>query len=125
LARVVALLALLMLPVQLRAGTDEPHPHALLQIILDASDGVIDHHAAAGASHGQDEVKNFPAESRLRALDSPSIGESIAVASGLAMIAVLVSLLCLSSAAEPIWPIPMPARGRLPTLDPPPPRHTV
>ncbi|HET7094991.1 MAG TPA: hypothetical protein VFI22_15975 [Thermomicrobiales bacterium] len=48
-----AILALLMLPVDLRAGLELPHPHAIFQIILDAADGGLDHdHAALDQGYG-------------------------------------------------------------------------
>lgn len=53
----MALLSMLLLPSVFRAGADVPHDHSLLQLLLDASDGVIDHHhlgmgAATTASAG-------------------------------------------------------------------------
>ena len=49
LVQALALIGLFMLPVQMRAGSDRPHPHALFQLLLDARDGRIEHH------EGQDE----------------------------------------------------------------------
>ena len=44
----LAAVALLTLPVDLRAGIPFDHPHALLSLLADAADGTIDHdHAAA------------------------------------------------------------------------------
>jgi hypothetical protein len=42
----MALLSMLLLPSVYRAGADFPHDHSLLQLLIDASDGVIDHHHA-------------------------------------------------------------------------------
>ena len=50
---VFAVLALLTLPVDLRAGLRDFHPHALLQIIDDEADGALDHdHAAIDQGYG-------------------------------------------------------------------------
>lgn len=47
----MALLSMLLLPSVFRAGADFPHDHSLLQLLIDASDGVVDHHhVGAGAA---------------------------------------------------------------------------
>jgi hypothetical protein len=50
LLRALALNGLLLLPIQMRASAASPHPHALLHLFLDASDGTIDYHAAEDAA---------------------------------------------------------------------------
>lgn len=40
----MALLSLLLLPTDFRAGAEAPHGHSLIQLWVDASDGQLDHH---------------------------------------------------------------------------------
>jgi hypothetical protein len=40
----MALLSLLLLPTDYRAGAEAPHGHSLIQLWADASDGRVDHH---------------------------------------------------------------------------------
>jgi hypothetical protein len=42
----MALLSLLLLPTDYRAGAEAPHGHSLIQLWVDASDGRVDHHVA-------------------------------------------------------------------------------
>lgn len=70
---VVAVLSLLTLPVDLRAGLRDPHPHALFQIIDDAADGAIDHdHDAVDQGYGVHE-HHHTAASTDRADISPDL----------------------------------------------------
>jgi hypothetical protein len=41
---VLAAAALLLVPVTATAGGEAPHPHAILQLLADGADGVLDHH---------------------------------------------------------------------------------
>ena len=61
----LAAVALLTLPVDLRAGIPFDHPHALLSLLADAADGTIDHdHTAADEGlfghHGADHDAGGP-----------------------------------------------------------------
>jgi hypothetical protein len=51
---IAAIALLFLMPVSARAGIREPHPHAFLQLAIDAHDGRLDHHRddASDASHG-------------------------------------------------------------------------
>jgi hypothetical protein len=40
----MALLSLLLLPIDFRAGAEAPHGHSLIQLWVDVSDGRLDHH---------------------------------------------------------------------------------
>jgi hypothetical protein len=113
LLRALALLGLLLLPIQMRAGAQDPHPHALLHLLVDARDGAFDHHTlseapgAAGAHHP----------------DIPTVGQSISAAGGLAALAAVVAALIIPPpVADPIWPRSVHWRDRLRTVEPPPPR---
>ncbi|MGI9255144.1 MAG: hypothetical protein ACR2J8_15485 [Thermomicrobiales bacterium] len=45
----LAVVSLLAMPVTANAGMREPHPHALLQLVIDEADGELDHHLAASS----------------------------------------------------------------------------
>ena len=92
LLRAVALLGLLLLPIQMRAGAASPHPHALLHLLLDARDGAFDHHTvggttAAATDHNVEHVDatGFPLP------DIPAYATFITAAGGLAVLAVVVA----------------------------------
>jgi hypothetical protein len=124
--RVLALLSLLLLPIQMRAGTQHPHPHALLQLVLDASDGSFDHHTLgeAAASPAHDHSGEIAAADGHQP-DVPTHAPSVSALGGLAILAALVtSLLIPPRLAERNWMQPARWRGRFPTLEPPPPRAT-
>jgi hypothetical protein len=46
----LALIGLLLMPIDYRGGAEQPHAHSLLQLLLDASDGHLDHEHAENAS---------------------------------------------------------------------------
>jgi len=109
---------------QMRAGTAYPHSHALLQLVLDAGDGTFDHHAPGdgltATTHVHSEVSSGVDRSHP---DIPTFGDSIYAGGGFAMlIAILTSLILPPPGAVRIWPYLRNWRGRLPALDPPPPR---
>jgi hypothetical protein len=85
--RALALIGLLLLPIEIRAGTERPHPHALFQVLLDASDGKIDHHAddASTRTHHLDgeEHEALPNASESRQPDVPIYSDVIAVSASL------------------------------------------
>lgn len=120
LARVLGLVFLFLLPMQMRAGAADPHPHALLQLLLDARDGEIDHHADDGhavhdETHASDSGSPVP--------DVPTFGESNHAGGGMAMLAALVAVFLIpATGAVSFWPSISRWTGRLPALDPPPPR---
>jgi hypothetical protein len=116
LARVLLLLGLFLLPVQMRAGAADAHPHALLQLLLDARDGSIDHH---GGVHPPTSPA-APDDAARR--DAPELAKSIA-AGGVALLAAMVFSLDFPAPRTAqtefrpgLW------RGRAPELEPPPPR---
>ncbi len=120
--RALALLSLFLLPIQMRAGTQHPHPHALLQLVLDASDGALDHHtlgeAAASAAHDHSAASDHQP-------DIPTLSPSVSALGGLAILAALItSLMIPPRLAERTWPQLARWRGRFPALEPPPPRTT-
>ena len=118
LVRTLVLLGLFLLPVQMRAGTEQPHPHALFQLLLDASDGAIDHHLG----HDKDQLDAM-SMSVAHHPDAPTFAASVQTASGLALLAMVVSVLLLPLVGRVrIWPPPGQWLGRIPILEPPPPR---
>ena len=124
LLRALALLGLLLLPIQMRAGAQHPHPHALLHLLVDASDGILGHHllgeAAASPSHGHSGAVTAAGAHQP---DIPGLGTSVSAAGGLAILAALVtSLMIPPRLAMRTRLYPAPWRGRFPSLEPPPPR---
>ena len=91
LLRAVALLGLLLLPIQMRAGAASPHPHALLHLLLDARDGAFDHHTVGNAAVAVEHVDatGFPLP------DLPAYATFITAAGGLAVLAVMVTMLTI------------------------------
>jgi len=124
LLRALALLGLLLLPIQMRAGAASPHPHALLHLLLDARDGAFDHHTfgeTAGAATNHD-VEHLAATGS-PSPDTPSYTTSITAAGGLAVLAMAVTMLTLPAPrAERAWPRHAWWREWRPVLEPPPPR---
>jgi hypothetical protein len=124
LARVLALVTCFLLPMQMRAGAEDAHPHAMLQLILDARDGGLDHHESeprhAADGHDHEEAG---AETGAHEPDVPVAEVSHGVGAGLAILAVVVVLLeGIAAGREAVWPSFARWRGRRPTLEPPPPR---
>lgn len=124
LVRGVALIGLFLLPIQMRAGAQAPHPHALLHLLLDASDGSFDHHTldetASTVSH--DHVGAVTAADSHEP-DVPDVGTSVSAAGGLAILAAIVTALTIPPRlAERSWLHPAHRRSRFLALEPPPPR---
>jgi hypothetical protein len=124
LLRALALVGLCLLPIQMRAGTQHPHPHALLHLLLDASDGSFDHHTLgeepAIPTHDHSGAVAATGDHQL---DIPTLGTSVSALGGLAILAALVTFLMIPPPlAERIWLFPSCWRGRFPALEPPPPR---
>jgi hypothetical protein len=122
--RALALLGLLLLPIQMRAGAQHPHPHALLQLLVDMSDGSFDHHTfeevAASPPHDHAEATGAAGTHQP---DIPTLGKSVSAAGGLAVLAALVTALLIPPpSAARIWPHLTSWRCRCPLLEPPPPR---
>ena len=129
LVRALALIGLLLLPVEMRAGTERPHAHSLFQLLLDASDGKIDHHApeeADEAGHHEGHEREAAASgSETREPDLPVYSDVIAVSASLAALALIAALLSVPRATTAAnWLSPCPWRDRIPALEPPPPRAT-
>jgi hypothetical protein len=124
LLRALALLGLLLLPIQMRAGAASPHPHALLHLLLEARDGAFDHHlgkeaTAAATDHNVEHVEATGSPPP----DIPAYATSITATGGLAVLAVVVTVLTLPAPrAGRTWPRHAWWRERRPALEPPPPR---
>ena len=117
--RVTGLVLLFLLPMQMRAGAADPHPHAMLQLLIDARDGTLDHHeddhAAEPAGHESTGGTHEP--------DLPKTEASNVAGGAMALLAALmVKLLTPAARRVTIWSSPGPCVGWLPGLDPPPPR---
>jgi hypothetical protein len=123
--RALAVLGLLLLPIQLRAGAQHPHPHALLQLLVDMSDGSFDHHTLGeeAASPPYDHA-GATETAGTHQPDIPALGKSVSATGGLAVLAALVAALLIPPPPTArIWPHATPWRCRCPLLEPPPPRR--
>jgi hypothetical protein len=114
-----------MLPVELRAGTEYSHPHALFQLLLDASDdGVIDHHVAHGVNGPAGHQHDASGADFTQRPDVPELGDFVQASGGLVVLLTLVAVLLLPPAGPVrLWPSPRRWRGRLLAPEPPPPRY--
>jgi hypothetical protein len=120
--RTVLLLTIALLPVQMRAGANEAHPHSILQLVLDVRDGAIDHHGASGESPHEHEALQAAQGECLTDPDVPSVEETGRLG-GISMLSVPVLLMLIPAfSSEETRPMPYVRRGRVPELDPPPPR---
>jgi hypothetical protein len=110
----------------MRAGTSEAHPHSILQLVLDAQDGAIDHHGTSGKSPHAHETHGAAQGECLADPDLPSVEETGRLG-GISMLSVPVILLLVPIlSTERPWLMPYLRHGRQPELDPPPPRaHRV
>lgn len=123
LQHIIALVALLMLPVPMHTGAELPHQDAMVALILDANDGIIDHHIGVylheprvGASleqHGE----------------TPAFGNALHAQGGGGIIALVILamplLLLPDGKRTPCWPRQHPGWGNIPSLEPPPPRFAA
>lgn len=107
--RLLALLGLFLLPMQMRAGAEYVHPHAVWQLLLA---GGLDHHhqpaepaAEAHGDHGPHASEATRSSNRDSASpDIPASGSTLIAAGGLAVSLTPFLLLLLTSRGEPIWP---------------------
>lgn len=121
-AAIAVVCALALLPVQMKAGANEAHPHALLQLLIDASDGVMDHHADGDRRHHSDAATCDAAQ---RGPDLPSFGDLLSFGGDLPIADAAVALLWLpASRGQAIWKVPGVLHALVPPVDPPPPRFT-
>jgi hypothetical protein len=122
LLRLLALLGLFLLPIQMRAGTEYVHPHALLHLLLDAADDEIDHHQVAVTSdHGHGDHSNHPQRDVTASPDLPTFASIQMAGGGLAVTLVSLALFFIASVQERVWPRREVWSGRrvLPELPPP------
>lgn len=126
LLRLLALLGLFLLPMQMRAGAEYVHPHALWQLLMA---GGLDHHhqpepaAAAHGDHGphasaSSHSRNAPSASP----DMPAAESTLMAAGGLAMSLTPFLVLVLAWRGERIWPRSAAWSGLRVAPDLPPPR---
>jgi hypothetical protein len=136
----MALLGLLLLPSDFRAGADTAHAHSIVQLWADARDGVVEHHhhghaiSLTGAGSALDWLDPAfgVAESvdpRGASADDPDVAghsDSVPTTSGVQFL--LAAALTLPAAGGPRVPIPArgrPLLGRSPRIPLPPPRSVV
>lgn len=123
LLHVLALAGLFMFPVEMRAGTERPHPHALLHLLVDASDGAIDHHALPNHPLPAIERENHETSPETLPPDLPSTESSVTGGTGLVAIpALILQFLLMPGQVRRIWPHDRLRQGYLPPLETPPPQ---
>jgi hypothetical protein len=107
----------------MKAGANEAHPHALLQLLIDASDGAIDHHHADGDGRHHAHAAACDADGQ-GGPDLPSFGDLLGFSGDLPLADAALALLWLPvSRGQAIWPSPGDWRESIPLLEPPPPRQ--
>ena len=134
----MALLSLLLLPADYRAGAESAHAHSLIQLFADAANGTVRHHHRHGLAH--------PAPQRSPSWFDPSIGntgttatagfdderpdaaehqEFAAVSSGVhLLLTVMMAVVALGGCQSPIAIPDRRQRGLAPRILVPPPRWT-
>ncbi len=134
----MALLGLLLLPSNYRAGARSAHAHSLIQLWTDANNGTVRHHIDHGRAHpspgvstswfdpsvggpGSTTTMDFAGEHP----DAAEQQESAPVSSGVhLLLTIMMAILTLGMCQAPIE-IPHPRfRGRSPSILVPPPRWT-
>ncbi len=134
----LALMGLLLLPSNYRAGAETAHGHALMQLWIDASDGAVHHHHASVAHTAfqgaawdwLDPAVNDPTASEAHAAGAaqPDEGQhqdATPAAGGVHLLLTAVALLVLVTARSvpPLAPCRLP-KSRVTRVLLPPPRWT-
>jgi hypothetical protein len=130
----LAVLGLLMLPCDFRAGAEFAHPHSLLQLLIDAADGAIDHHHADDFDAIHREAMDWldpivgvaHTTSHSDRQARPDIGDQQQSAPSISALPLLLAgITLLPPLAGAAMPVPAPVRrlaGRMPRVLVPPPR---
>jgi hypothetical protein len=122
--RALALLGLLLLPIQMRAGAQLPHPHALLQLLVDMRDGSFDHHTLGEEATPPHNHAGAAETAGAHQPDIPALGKSVSATGGLVVLAALVTALLIPPPPTArVWSHVTPWRCRCALLEPPPPRR--
>ena len=134
----MAMLGLLLLPANYRAGAESAHAHSLIQLWADAANGTIRHHLDYGLAHtGAGASRSWFDPSIGESKATPAIGfdderpdaaaeqESAPVSSGVHLL--LTTMMAIFALGMCQAPIDVPDRGRRglsPRILVPPPRWT-
>ena len=127
LAWAMALMSLVLLPVNYRAGAELAHAHSLPQVLLDAANGTVHHHGKGVADWLEPAVSDDVGVAATMAGDEkPDAGQqqdSAPVTSGIHLLLVVAALLALAAAGSSLDPVrPRKLAGRVPRILAPPPR---
>lgn len=131
----LALLSLMLLPTNFRAGAETLHGHSLAQLWIDAADGRIDHHHPAGAHDALVVLGSWldprvdlaaPNAEAAPGQGQPDVGEheqSTAAPGGIHLLLSFVTFVPPAiAAAVPTYAVTRPPVGRTPRVLLPPPR---
>jgi hypothetical protein len=135
----MALLGLLLLPANYRAGAERAHAHSLIQLWTDATHGTVRHHIAHALSHPGPGVSSSWFDPSVADTETtPAVGldherpdaaeqqESAPVSSGVHLL--LTTMMAVVTLVTCQTPIAVPARrqsGLAPQILVPPPRWTT
>ena len=134
----MALLGLLLLPSNYRAGAESAHAHSLIQLSADAANGTIRHHLDHGLAHPDPGRSSSWFDPTIGAIGSPSAGgfddehpdapapqESAPVSSGVhLLLTTLMAIVALGMYQAPIDVLDRRHSGLSPRILVPPPRWT-
>jgi hypothetical protein len=123
----LALLGVILLPSDYRAGAEFPHAHSLVQLWVDAEDGTVHHHEMGATAWDDVASSSHERESQLGASEkSPDIGEhedSMPTTSGIDLLLSAITMLVAAPASQmPAFGPQRRLTGQIPRVILPPPR---
>src|SRR5215213_8827183 len=100
----LALLGVILLPSDYRAGAEFPHAHSLVQLWVDAADGIVHHHDAGATAWDEVASSSHERGSSLGASEErPDIGEhedSMPTTSGIHLLLSAITMLIAAPARQ-------------------------
>ena len=118
----VLLLAMLLMPVSYRAGSDREHAHTIFQGMIDAVLGQPHHHH----HHGEDDAhaeNDATAEARPDIPNPLGLSTPISSQAAIQILGLLIAGMLTAVAVRPLWADARRLLERAFTEDPPPPRR--
>ena len=123
----LALLGVVLLPSDYRAGAEFPHAHSLVQLWVDAEDGMVHHHEMGATAWDDVASSSHERESQLGASEERlDIGEhenSMPTTSGIDLLLSAITMLVAAPASQmPAFGPQRRLTGQIPRVILPPPR---